>query len=97
MSLTTDEVKKIAHLARLTLSEEDIAHNTPQLSRILDFVAHMNEINTSSVEPLAHPLDLFQRLRPDSVTEYDQRELFQTIAPEVKVGLYLVPKVIEEA
>lgn len=96
MSLTPAEVKKIAHLARLNVSESDLAYYTPQLSNILDFVAHMNEIDTSSVEPLAHPLDLPQRLRPDNISESNQRELFQSIAPEVKVGLYLVPKVIEE-
>ena len=97
MSLTPEEVKKIAHLARLNVSEADLAYYTPQLSNILDFVAHMNEIDTTAVEPLAHPLDLPQRLRPDTISEPNQRELFQSIAPEVKVGLYLVPKVIEEA
>lgn len=97
MSLTPEEVKKIAHLARLNLSENDTAYYTPQLSSILDFVAHMNEIDTAHIEPLAHPLDLPQRLRPDTISEPNQRELFQSLAPEVKVGLYLVPKVIEEA
>lgn len=97
MSLTPEEVKKIAHLARLNLSAEDIAYYTPQLSNILDFVAHMNEIDTTNIEPLAHPLDLPQRLRSDEIIEANQRELFQTIAPDVKVGLYIVPKVIEEA
>lgn len=97
MSLTPEEVKKIAHLARLNLSAEDIAYYTPQLSNILQFVACMNEVDTSSVNPVAHPLDLPQRLRTDVVNEPDQRELFQSIAPEVKAGLYLVPKVIEEA
>ncbi len=97
MSLRPEEVKKIAHLARLNVSESDLTYYTPQLSSILDFVAHMNEIDTTQVEPLAHPLDLPQRLRPDDISEPNQRELFQSIAPEVKVGLYLVPKVIEEA
>ncbi|HVY53356.1 MAG TPA: Asp-tRNA(Asn)/Glu-tRNA(Gln) amidotransferase subunit GatC [Gammaproteobacteria bacterium] len=97
MSLTPEEVKKIAHLARLNLSEDDINYYTPQLSNILEFVACMNEVDTSNVNPVAHPLDLPQRLRTDEVKEPDQRELFQSIAPEVKAGLYLVPKVIEEA
>jgi len=97
MPLSPEEVKKIAHLARFNLSENDIRYYTPQLSNILDFVAHMNEVNTASIEPLAHPLDLPQRLRPDTISESNQRELFQSLAPEVKVGLYLVPKVIEEA
>ncbi|HLF66591.1 MAG TPA: Asp-tRNA(Asn)/Glu-tRNA(Gln) amidotransferase subunit GatC [Gammaproteobacteria bacterium] len=97
MSLTPTEVIKIAHLAKLNLSEEDIAYYTPQLSNILDFVAKMNEVDTESIVPLAHPLELPQRLRPDVINESNQRELFQSIAPKVKVGLYLVPKVIEEA
>lgn len=97
MSLTPEQVKKIAHLARLNLSEEDINLYTPQLSSILEFVDHMNEVDTSKIEPVAHPLNLPQRLRPDTISESNERELFQSIAPEVKVGLYLVPKVIEEA
>jgi aspartyl-tRNA(Asn)/glutamyl-tRNA(Gln) amidotransferase subunit C len=97
MSLTPEEVRKIAHLARLNLSENDIALYTPQLSKILDFIEYMNRIDTTNVEPLAHPLDLSQRLRPDTVNEPDLREKYQRIAPEIKAGLYLVPKVIEEA
>lgn len=97
MSLTPDEVRKIAHLARLNLSEEDIALYGPQLSRILDFIEHMNSIDTTGIDPLAHPLDISQRLRPDAITEPDLRDKFQGIAPQVEAGLYLVPKVIEEA
>lgn len=95
MSLTADDVKKIAHLARLNLSKDDIAFYQPQLSNILDFVAQMNTVETSHIEPLANPLDLSQRLRPDQVTEKNQRDAFQAIAPQVEAGLYLVPKVIE--
>ena len=65
------------------------------LDIFLAFVARMDEIDTTAVEPLAHPLDLSARLRPDVVSESDQRELFQSLAPEVERGLYLVPKVIE--
>ena len=97
MSLTQDDVKKIAHLARLNLSEEDKTLYTSQLSNILNFVAQMDTVDTQQVEPLAHPLDLSQRLRPDQVTETNQRDKFQAIAPQVKAGLYLVPKVIEDA
>ena len=97
MSLTYDEVKKIAHLARLNLSEKDISFYTPQLSRILDFVEQMNKIDTSQIEPLAHPLDISQRLRPDEVTEPNLREKYQVIAPQIEAGLYIVPKVIDEA
>jgi aspartyl-tRNA(Asn)/glutamyl-tRNA(Gln) amidotransferase subunit C len=95
MSLTKDDVKKIAHLARLNMPEEDLAHFTPQLSGILDFVEQMNQSDTNHIEPLAHPLDLSQRLRLDVVTEVDQREANQAIAPQVEAGLYLVPKVID--
>ncbi len=95
MSLTAGDVKKIAHLARLNMSEEDIAFYTPQLSTILKFVEEMNQADTSHIEPLAHPLDVSQRLRPDLVTETNQRDAFQAIAPQVEAGLYLVPKVID--
>lgn len=97
MSLTPEEVKKIAHLARLNLSDNDIAQYTQQLSNIFNFIEQMNETNTSHIEPLAHPLDISQRLRADAVSESDQREKYQRIAPQVEAGLYLVPKVIEEA
>lgn len=97
MSLTPDEVKKIAHLARLNLSESDIALYTPQLSRILDFIEQMNQTDTTHIEPLAHSLEMSQRLRTDEVTEPNLRDKFQKIAPQVEAGLYLVPKVIEEA
>ncbi len=96
MSLTAADVKKIAHLARLNMSEADIALYTPQLSNILAFVEHMNQADTSHIDPIANPLDLSQRLRKDVVTEKNERDQFQAIAPEVQVGLYLVPKVIED-
>lgn len=97
MSLSLEEVKKIAHLARLNLTEEDAANFAPQLSKILGFIEQMSQIDTSHVEALSHALDLSQRLRPDVVTEHDLREKFQEIAPKTEAGLYLVPKVIEEA
>jgi aspartyl-tRNA(Asn)/glutamyl-tRNA(Gln) amidotransferase subunit C len=97
MSLTPEQVKKIAHLARLNLSAEDITTYASQLSNILKLIEEMNQVNTDHIEPLAHPLDLAQRLRKDVVTEPDLRDHFQRIAPQVEAGLYLVPKVIEEA
>lgn len=97
MSLTPEAVKKIAHLARLNLSESDMALYTPQLSGILDLIEQMNQVDTSKIEPLAHPLDISQRLRADTVSESDLRTKFQGIAPQVEAGFYLVPKVIEEA
>lgn len=95
MALTPEQVKKIAHLARLNLTEADIAFYTPQLSSILDFIEQMNRVDTSKVEPLAHPFEIAQRLRDDSVTEPNERQKYQSIAPQVEAGLYLVPIVIE--
>ncbi len=95
MSLTTDEVKKIAHLARLGIDEQNIENYAQDLSRMLDLMTQMNTLDTDDVPPMAHPLDQKQRLRPDEVTEYNQRDKFQAIAPQVENGLYLVPKVID--
>jgi aspartyl-tRNA(Asn)/glutamyl-tRNA(Gln) amidotransferase subunit C len=95
MSLTATDVKKIAHLARLTLSENDVAVYAEQLSKIMQFVEQMNEADTTGIEPIAHSLDVSQRMRPDEVTETNQRAAFQAIAPQVEAGLYLVPQVIE--
>ena len=97
MSLTPEAIRKIAYLARLNLSEDDIAFFGPQLSRILDFIEQMNRTDTENIEPLAHPLDIAQRLRADIITEENKREKYQHIAPQTEAGLYLVPKVIEEA
>ena len=94
MTISTTEVTAMARLARLAIAADDIPGYADQLSRILAFVAQMNAIDTSGVEPLAHPLELSARLRPDRVTESDQREQFQAIAPQIERGLYLVPKVI---
>jgi aspartyl-tRNA(Asn)/glutamyl-tRNA(Gln) amidotransferase subunit C len=95
MSLEKEDVKKIAHLARLAVNEEDIPQYALNLSNILEFVAQMDAVDTKDIVPMAHPLDVSQRLREDVVTETDQRDKFQAIAPQVEAGLYLVPKVIE--
>ena len=95
MSLSADEVKKIAHLARIGIDDEDIPLYAKNLSAILAFVEQMNSVDTSGVVPMAHPLGATQRLRLDEITESDQREHFQGIAPATDKGLYLVPKVIE--
>lgn len=95
MSLTTDEVRKIAHLARLGIDGHDVASYAKDLSSVLDLMAKMNGLNTEGVMPMAHPLDQVQRLRSDTITEQNSREKFQAIAPQVEAGLYLVPKVIE--
>lgn len=95
MSLDADAVGKIAHLARLAIKTEDVAGYAHNLSNILELVEQMNRVDCSDVLPMAHPLDAVQRLREDRVTEQDQREHFQAIAPQTEEGLYLVPKVIE--
>jgi aspartyl-tRNA(Asn)/glutamyl-tRNA(Gln) amidotransferase subunit C len=95
MSLTTDDVKRIAHLARLEISEHEVQATLKQLSGILGLIEEMQAVDTSGIEPMSHSQDVTQRLREDVVTETDQRELFQSVAPAVENGLYLVPKVIE--
>ena len=88
-------VVSIAHLARLAVSEQDVPGYVRDLSAILDLVARMDEVETDGVEPMAHPLDEVQRLRPDEITEPNRRDLYQAMAPSVEAGLYLVPRVIE--
>ncbi|MBN9288400.1 MAG: asparaginyl/glutamyl-tRNA amidotransferase subunit C [Gammaproteobacteria bacterium 39-13] len=97
MPLDRQEVEKIAHLARLTLNEQQIPFYASNISKILDLIAQINEADTDNIVPMAHPMEhLTQRMREDKVTETDQRELFQAIAPSTEAGLYLVPKVIDE-
>ncbi|MDH5649489.1 MAG: Asp-tRNA(Asn)/Glu-tRNA(Gln) amidotransferase subunit GatC [Gammaproteobacteria bacterium] len=95
MSLDRDDVIKIAHLARLELSEQELDVYTQSLSRILGLIEQMNAVDTTGIVPMAHPRDVSLRLREDSITETDQREKYQAIAPAVEAGLYLVPRVIE--
>jgi len=95
MSLDKSDVEKIAHLARLAIDESDVPEYTKNLSNILDLVEQMNAVNTDDVEPMAHPTHAMQRLREDKVTETNQRENFQSVAPQTEDGLYLVPQVIE--
>ena len=95
MALDSTDVAKIAHLARLDVADAELAAYAAELSNILALVEQMNAVDTAGVEPMAHPLHMAQRLRPDTVTETDQRAAFQAIAPATEDGLYLVPKVIE--
>ena len=95
MPLDRSDVEKIAHLARLAVSEDEKDRYAQDLSNILGLVEEMNAVDTTGVTPMAHPLHMVQRLRPDAPTESDRRELFQQIAPAAEEGLYLVPKVIE--
>ena len=95
MSLDKDQVQQIAKLARLELKAEEHAELVDKLSKIVDFVDHLSEADTDGVIPMAHPLDVAQRLRPDVVTEPNERDRYQQNAPSTTDGLYLVPKVIE--
>ncbi len=95
MSLDKDQVQQIATLARLKLSDDEYAESVKKLSKIVDFVDQLSQADTSDVVPMAHPLDVAQRLRPDAVTETNERDHYQENAPSVTDGLFLVPKVIE--
>ena len=95
MALERSDVEKIAHLARLGLTEAEVPQTTDTLNNILGLIDAMQAVDTTGIEPLAHPLEATQRLRADVVTETNQREAYQAIAPAVEGGLYLVPKVIE--
>ena len=95
MALSKHDVEHIAHLARLEVSDDEIANYVDKLSSIIDLVAKLSELDTSNVLPMAHPLDMSQRLRPDEVTETNQRDLYQRNAQAVGRGFYRVPKVLE--
>ena len=95
MAVDSKTVVDMAHLARIAVSEDDIPEIAAQMSQVLALAEKMAAVDTDELAPMAHPLDASQPLRADAVTETDQREAFQAIAPAVDKGLYLVPKVIE--
>ena len=95
MSLDKNDVEKIAHLARISISDEDVPGYAESLSSILNLVEQMDAVDTENVSPMAHPHAAYQRLREDVVTEENQREHFQKITTNVEDGLYLVPKVLD--
>ena len=95
MALTLDDVKRVAHLARLAIDEREAQAVLDRLTGVFGLIEEMQAVDTRGVEPMSHALDLVQRLREDQVAERDQRSEFQEIAPQVEDGLYLVPKVIE--
>ena len=99
MSLSDDQVRRIARLARIAIRPEESKDALDRLNRVLGLIDQMQAVDTAGIQPMAHPLDAQlsqgQRLRPDQPTEGDQRELYQSVAPAVQEGLYLVPKVIE--
>jgi aspartyl-tRNA(Asn)/glutamyl-tRNA(Gln) amidotransferase subunit C len=95
VSLTKEQVQHIATLARLKLADEEFDDVVDKLSRIVDFVDQLQAAPTDEVVPMAHPLNMSQRLRADAVTEVDERDRFQENAPSVEGGYYLVPRVLE--
>ena len=95
MAFDKSEVEKVAQLAKLHMSESDVDEVTARITDILALIDQMQSVDTESVEPLAHPLDMTQRLRPDVATEPNCRDKLQQLAPNTEDGLFLVPKVIE--
>jgi aspartyl-tRNA(Asn)/glutamyl-tRNA(Gln) amidotransferase subunit C len=95
MALDKNDVEKIAHLARLQINDTDITEVAQRISNILGMIDQMQSVDTSAVSAMAHPFDAGQRLRSDQVTESNQRDYYQKIAPATQDGLYLVPRVIE--
>ena len=95
MSITSEQITHIARLARLKTDPEKSEYFAMHLSRIMDLVEQMNQIDTDGVEPMSHPQDAALRLRDDVVTAENQRDRYQSLAPEARDGLYLVPRVIE--
>jgi len=95
MSLSPEQVLNVAHLARLEIKPDRTALYAQQLSNILGMVDQLARADTQGVVPMAHPLEMVQRLRPDLVSEGDRRDTYLAIAPAADQGLFLVPKVIE--
>ena len=99
MALSDDQVRRLALLARIAIRPQDSAPVVERLNRVLGLIDQLRAVDTAGIEPMAHALDAHlpsgQRLRPDEVSERDQRERFQAVAPSTDKGLYLVPKVIE--
>lgn len=95
MTLSVNDVKRIADLACIEINESEAQATLGQLADIFNLIETMQVVDTSSVEPMSHAQDVVQRLREDDITESDQRDLYQSVAPQTEAGLYLVPKVIE--
>ena len=95
MSLSLEQVRRIAQLARIEISDAEAESTLGHLNGIFSLIEKMQAVDTRGVETMAHAQDLAQRLRDDRVTETNRREAFQAVAPETEAGLYLVPKVIE--
>jgi len=95
MALSLEDVNRIAQLARIEVTQAEAERVLAQLQSIFGLIEELQSVDTRGIEPMSHAQDLASRLREDEVTERDQHDLFQSIAPQVDAGLYLVPKVIE--
>jgi aspartyl-tRNA(Asn)/glutamyl-tRNA(Gln) amidotransferase subunit C len=95
VSLSNEQVRRLAGLARLAVSDDAIDATRAQLDNIFTLLTQMQEVDTTGIEPMSHPQELAARLREDAVSETDHRFAFQAIAPQAEAGLYLVPKVLE--
>ena len=95
MALTLDDVNRIAQLARIEVAPDEVGDVLNRMTGIFRLIEEMQAVDTRGVEPMSHAQDVTLRLRDDRVTEHDQHEIFQSIAPQVEDGLYLVPRVIE--
>jgi aspartyl-tRNA(Asn)/glutamyl-tRNA(Gln) amidotransferase subunit C len=95
MPIHNDDIRRLAHLARIAVTDDDIAELGVKLNGIFGMIEEMRAVDTTGVTPMSHGIDVVQRLRADAVTESDRRDAFQAIAPQVENGLYLVPRVIE--
>ena len=95
MSINKEEIKKIAHLARINVSQEELEQVEKKLDGIMTLIEKMQEVNTKSIEPMSHALDIDQPLREDKVTEKDIRDKSLSLAPHADNNLFIVPQVIE--
>ncbi|OQW38539.1 MAG: asparaginyl/glutamyl-tRNA amidotransferase subunit C [Proteobacteria bacterium SG_bin4] len=95
MTLSVNDVKQIAELAYIEINDQEAKETLGQLSGIFNLIESMQAVDTETVEPMSHAQNVFQRLREDEITETDQHQLYQSIAPQVEADLYLVPQVIE--
>jgi aspartyl-tRNA(Asn)/glutamyl-tRNA(Gln) amidotransferase subunit C len=95
MALSLDDVRRVAYLARIEVTDAEVAAVHEKLAGVFGMIGEMQKIDTDGVEPMSHGQDIALRLRADKVTETDRREAFQAVAPQVENGLYLVPRVIE--
>jgi aspartyl-tRNA(Asn)/glutamyl-tRNA(Gln) amidotransferase subunit C len=95
MSLDLEQIRRIARLARIAVSDDEAAATAAKLNDLLGLIEQMQAVDTTGIEPMSHAMDLVQRLREDKAVEPDRRDAFQSLAPAVQDGLYLVPRVVE--